>query len=60
MKNNIAIKIRLYPNKTQRNKINSNIGCARFMYNELLTRYNKTGKVVSYKEAYNDENKWLL
>ena len=59
-KKNIAIKVRLYPNKTQIKKINNNIGNVRYMYNELLARYNKIGKVVSYKEVYNNDNKWLL
>lgn len=31
-----AIKVRLYPNKTQATLINKNIGCCRFVYNECL------------------------
>ncbi len=31
-----AIKIRLYPNKTQTTKINSLLGCYRFVYNQCL------------------------
>lgn len=31
-----AIKIRLYPSKTQENKINSLLGCYRFVYNQCL------------------------
>ena len=59
MKQNIAIKVRLYPNKTQIELLNKNFGCARYMYNELLSLYNNTGKVSSYKDIYNDGNIWL-
>ena len=45
-----AIKIRLYPNKTQRSLINQTLGCGRFVYNwgleKRITDYNngiKTG-----------------
>lgn len=45
-----AIKIRLYPNKTQRSLINQTLGCCRFVYNwgleKRITDYNngiKTG-----------------
>ena len=59
MKKNIAIKVRIYPNKTQINKLNKNFGCVRYIHNQLLSIYEKTGKIVSYKEVYNDDNKWL-
>ena len=29
---NIALKIRIYPNKKQSEKINKNFGCARYVY----------------------------
>ena len=60
MKKNIALKIRIYPNKYQRIMLDKNIGCARYMYNHLLTIYNETKKIVSYKEIYNEDNKFLL
>ena len=60
MKSNIALKIRLYPNKTQQKLINKNFGCTRYIYNQLLDMYHKTGKVVSYKEVYNSDNTWLM
>ena len=59
MKQNIALKIRIYPNKTQTKLLNKNFGCARYMYNELLSLYNEFGKVCSYKDIYNDNNTWL-
>lgn len=40
-----AIKIRLYPNKTQEQTLNKVLGCYRFVYNQMLARkqnaYNK-------------------
>lgn len=60
MKKNIALKIRIYPNKGQRIMIDKNIGCVRYMYNHLLAMYNETKKIASYKEVYNDDNKFLL
>ena len=60
MKQNIALRIRIYPNKTQIKLLNKNFGCARFMYNSLLSLYNKTGSVSSYKDVYNEDNTtWL-
>ena len=40
-----AIKIRLYPNKTQAVQINKLLGCCRFVYNKCLDK-----KITSYKE----------
>ena len=56
----MALKIRIYPNKNQMILLNKNFGCVRYMYNRLLSLYKEKGKVVSYKEVYNDENAWLL
>ena len=40
-----AIKIRLYPNKTQEQTLNKVLGCYRFVYNQMLAlkqnAYNK-------------------
>ena len=36
MKRNIALKIRLYPNKEQETFINKCIGCTRLLYNTML------------------------
>ena len=34
-----AFKLRLYPNKTQRNQIHVNFGCARFVWNQMLNMH---------------------
>ena len=40
-----AIKVRLYPNKTQEQTLNKVLGCYRFVYNQMLAlkqeAYNK-------------------
>lgn len=59
MKDNIALKIRIYPTKKQKEKINKNFGCVRFVYNGLLSIYKEIGKVVSYKELYSEDKLWL-
>ena len=59
MKQNVALRIRIYPNNSQKIMLNKNFGCARYMYNSLLSLYHKIGKVASYKDIYNDNNIWL-
>ena len=46
-----AIKIRLYPNKTQTEQFNKLLGCCRVVYNQCLAR-----KINSYKENKVSEN----
>ena len=46
-----AVKIRLYPNKTQTEQFNKLLGCYRFVYNQCLAR-----KINSYKENKVSEN----
>lgn len=46
-----AIKIRLYPNKTQTEQFNKLFGCYRFVYNQCLAR-----KIKSYNENKFSEN----
>ena len=41
-----AIKVRLYPNKTQEQEFNKTLGCYRFVYNHMLARK---------QEAYNTD-----
>jgi putative transposase len=47
MKKNIAYKMRIYPNRIQRELISKTFGCVRFVYNKMLEDrtdyYNKTG-----------------
>lgn len=46
-----ALKIRLYPNKTQEVQINKLLGCYRFVYNQCLDK-----KITSYKKDKISEN----
>jgi putative transposase len=46
-----AIKVRLYPNKTQEQTLNKVLGCYRFVYNQCLNR-----KIESYKNDGKSEN----
>ena len=46
-----AVKIRLYPNKTQTEQFNKLLGCYRFVYNQCLAR-----KINSYRENKVYEN----
>lgn len=46
-----AVKIRLYPNKTQTEQFNKLLGCCRFVYNQCLAR-----KINSYRENKISEN----
>ena len=49
-----AIKVRLYPNKEQEQKINKTLGCYRFVYNHMLAlkkqEYNENKKSLGLKE----------
>lgn len=55
-----AIKIRLYPNKEQEQKLNKTLGCYRFVYNHMLDlkkqQYNENKKSLGLKEL----SKYLL
>lgn len=33
-----AIKVRLYPNKSQEQELNKVLGCYRFVYNQMLAK----------------------
>ena len=46
-----ALKIRLYPNKTQEAQINKLLGCYRFVYNQCLNK-----KIASYEKDKTSEN----
>ena len=46
-----AVKLRLYPNKTQTEQFNKLLGCYRFVYNQCLAR-----KINSYNENKVSEN----
>ncbi|PXW80018.1 helix-turn-helix protein, partial [Pseudogracilibacillus auburnensis] len=50
-----AYKFRIYPNRNQEELIAKTIGCARFVYNHFLhrwnTTYSETGKGLSYNQC---------
>ena len=52
-----ALKMRIYPNKEQKAKINQTIGACRFVYNHMLVRnkksYERRGEHLSYNEMQN-------
>lgn len=54
-----GIKIRLYPNKGQQERINQVLGCYRFVYNQCLERkqkeYNENGNNIGLNEL----SKWF-
>ena len=50
-----AFKLRLYPNKTQRNQIHVNFGCARFVWNQMLNKHierYKNNKKARFQNAF--------
>jgi putative transposase len=49
---NKAYKIRLYPNNKQKELIDKTIGCARFIYNQMLSE-----RISVYQELKNDKEK---
>jgi putative transposase len=64
MKLNKAYKFRLYPNKKQSILLNKTIGCARFIYNQMLAdkikHYEKTKEKLKNTPAqYKKEFEWL-
>lgn len=61
---NRGYKFRLYPNKHQRELINKTIGCARFIYNQMLTdkinHYKETKEMLNNTPAqYKIKYEWL-
>ena len=68
---NKAYKIRIYPNKSQKELINKTLGCSRFIYNQMLAErirvygHLKNNKELLYKfkykteKEYKEEFEWL-
>ena len=60
-----GIKIRIYPNQEQSIKINKNIGCSRFVYNQTLEKLqeayknSQTIKPNGILKTLKKENEWL-
>ena len=56
----IGIKIRLYPNKEQEQKINKTFGCYRFVYNHMLALKQEAYKKDKTKLGLCELSKYLL
>ena len=54
-----AIKIRLYPNKTQEQTLNKVLGCYRFVYNHMLARKQDAYKVDKTNLGLNELSKYF-
>jgi len=54
-----AIKIRLYPNKTQEQKLNKVLGCYRFVYNHMLVRKQEAYKSDKTNLGINELSKYF-
>lgn len=54
-----AIKIRLYPNKTQEQVLNKVLGCYRFVYNQMLARKQHAYKEDKTNLSVTDLSKWF-
>ena len=54
-----AIKIRLYPNKTQEQKLNKVLGCYRFVYNHMLVRKQEAYKSDKTNLGLNELSKYF-
>ena len=54
-----AVKIRLYPNKTQEQELNKVLGCYRFVYNQMLARKQESYKTDKTNLGLNELSKWF-
>ena len=54
-----AIKVRLYPNKTQEQTLNKVLGCYRFVYNQMLTRKQNAYETDKTILSVSDLSKWF-
>ena len=54
-----AIKIRLYPNKTQEQTLNNVLGCYRFIYNQMLAKKQNAYKTDKTNLKVTDLSKWF-
>ena len=54
-----AIKIRLYPNKTQEQTLNKVLGCYRFVYNQMLAQKQEAYKADKTNLKVTDLSKWF-
>ena len=54
-----AIKIRIYPNKTQEQTLNRVLGCYRFVYNQMLARKQNAYETDKTTLSVTDLSKWF-
>ena len=54
-----AVKIRLYPNKTQEQTLNRVLGCYRFVYNQMLALKQSAYKADKTNLTVTDLSKWF-
>lgn len=54
-----AVKIRLYPNKTQEQTLNKVLGCYRFVYNQCLAQKQNAYKADKTNLKVTDLSKWF-
>lgn len=54
-----AVKIRLYPNKTQEQTLNKVLGCYRFVYNQMLAQKQNAYKTDKANLKVTDLSKWF-
>ncbi len=54
-----AIKVRLYPNKTQEQTLNKVLGCYRFVYNHMLARKRNAYKTDKTSLSVTELSKWF-
>lgn len=54
-----AVKIRLYPNKTQEQTLNKVLGCYRFVYNQMLVQKQNAYKTDKTNLKVTDLSKWF-
>lgn len=54
-----AVKIRLYPNKTQEQTLNKVLGCYRFVYNQMLAQKQNAYKTDKTNLKVTDLSKWF-
>lgn len=54
-----AVKIRLYPNKTQEQTLNKVLGCYRFVYNQMLAQKQNAYKADKTNLNVTDLSKWF-
>lgn len=55
-----AIKVRLYPNKSQEQELNKVLGCYRFVYNQMLAKRKIAYETDKITLSVTDLSKWFF